>query len=46
MEKTFDRVFYDEDILRIKYEMRHPEIFDDEINDTVEMEKISVQNDN
>ncbi|MBO6303641.1 MAG: hypothetical protein J6M62_00995 [Selenomonadaceae bacterium] len=43
MEKTFDRVFYDEDILRIKYEMRHPEIFDDEINDTVENEKILIK---
>ena len=30
MEKTFNRVFYDEDILRIQNEMRHPEIFDDE----------------
>ncbi len=30
MEKTFDRFFYDEDILRIQNEMRHPELFDDE----------------
>ena len=39
MEKTFDRVFYDEDILRIQNEMRHPELFEDEENEDNKLEE-------